>query len=121
MDGQELAERIARHLRRLPEDREALMKALVAALSAQELVGEKIEQALGVLLHTLIRRTQYVPTVRQDGFCARTAAGAVLCAMIAWERDVIDSGQENLLLGTELKVALHKVGEGWVARVTDES
>jgi hypothetical protein len=121
MDGQELAERIARHLRRLPQDRESLMKALVAALSAQELVGEQIERVLGMLVHTLVRRTQYVPSRDSSGYCARTATGAVLCAMIAWERDLIDSGQENLLLGTELRVSLHKSDDGWVARVTEES
>lgn len=119
MDGQELAERVARQIRKLPQDRESLMKAVVGAFSAQELLGERLDQLLGTVIHCILWRTQYVASRGEQGFSGNTITFAVARTLLKWERDVIEAEQQELLLGTRLHVLVTKTEDGWTADVDE--
>jgi len=120
MDGHELAERVAAQIRKLPQDRESLMKAVVSAFSAQELLGERLDQLLGSVAHCILWRTQYAARRHEDGFHGRTVAAAAARALLAWERDLLDAGQQDLVLGTRLHVLVTRAEKGWSADVTEQ-
>jgi len=120
MDGHKLAERVARQIRRLPQDRESLMKAVVGAFSAQELLGERLDQFLEGLIQCILLRTQYTPERGAQGYSASTITAAAARALLDWERDLIESEQDSLMLGRRLHVLVKKEGQEWVAQVTEE-
>jgi hypothetical protein len=120
MDGQELAERIALQIRKLPQDRESLMKAVVGAFSAQELLGERLDQLLGSVAQCILWRTQYVAKQREKGCFGKTITAAAARAVLNWEREVIETEQHDMLLGTRLHVLVTKTDKGWTAQVTQE-
>jgi hypothetical protein len=120
MDGQELAERVARQIRRLPQDRESLMKAIVGAFSAQELLGERLDELLDAIAYAILWRTQYTSKQEAHGYHGRTITSAVSRAVLSWERDVTDAEQERMLLGTRLHVLVSRQEDGWNAEVTEE-